>query len=85
MIKRLIVWLLSKRIEQYIVWARYEIGFTGYGVTTLDAKPAFNKPWLPKWMRNDIARLAEWEARQRRNAWKDAIRDVLGEEPDEWM
>lgn len=81
-------WALDKlfygRLDRYLAWSRYEVGFTGCGPTALDKKPDFPKPWMPGWVVRPVQRMQDLDRKVRQEAWRQTILEVLGEDPDDW-
>lgn len=74
--------IFNKRANQYAAWLCYETGFSGVGPTELDKKPDFEKPWLPKILREDLERISKEFATIKKDAFRQACIEVLGEDPE---
>lgn len=85
MIEKLFTKLFHNRIQKYVSWESYEIGFTGNGPTAFDIKPKFNKPKLPKFIESKIKAESKTIADMRKYAFKQSCIDVLGEDPMDWV
>jgi len=73
-------WLFQKRIDKYVAWRNYEIGFSGFGTSSFDEKPEFEKPWLPAWMKKEINKeMNSWQ-QAKKDAFKYAYKEALGED-----
>jgi hypothetical protein len=75
-------WVFKRRVQQYIEWMDYEVGFTGVGTTALDRPPDFEKPWLPQFMSNKIEADSKVWAAFKQECFQKAMFDVLSEEVD---
>lgn len=82
---RLLNKLFGGRVLRYVAWLSYEHGFTGRGPTPFDKPPPFKKPWLPRKWRISLDSMFEEVAAFRRQAWDGAVREVTGEDPEDWL
>lgn len=82
LIQKVSLKLFKRRLLAYRAWKNYEIGFVGVGPTALDKKPDFPKPWLPGLLKDDIDADFEIEAKFRKESFRQACINIMGEDPD---
>jgi hypothetical protein len=65
------------KINRYITWLKYQIGFTGVGTTELDIKPEFEMPIdLPNDVKNNFIDAGKEWAKYKWNCFCEASKGI---------
>jgi hypothetical protein len=66
-----------KKVEKYLTWLNYQMGFSGMGTTLLDIKPDFEMPDdLPEEVKKYLIEYGKEYAKFKWDCWCESAKDV---------
>lgn len=76
----------QEKVNQYVAWLNYQIGFSGVGTTALDTPPDFPMPTnLPEEIKEELIKGGKQYAEYKWKCWEQTMRERLGEEVGAWV
>jgi hypothetical protein len=71
----------EEKVNQYVAWLDYQIGFTGVGTTGLDQKPKFEKPNdIPDDVKNALIEAGKEYAKFKYDCFRESVKETIDEE-----